>query len=1130
MAQAANRFQQGAKSNAENKIANQVNAYIQSKQDNYSGPSIGRYNEGAHNPNVARERAIQQYKENSDLAQTMGSFTPSGDRKIGAIGAETVANMTPFGSGQLLAAKRLSSIFNSPKENEYWDASKGLSTNNLIGGLMALGDVGMLKGTMQKAGVLPTSEQIVNKYGNYLANKEANKFTPYEVVDEQTGAATPAQRAIQGPQARLQAGETNLEVATEPKQIAEPVLNEPTAPQASREEMVASVRRMAGQTGYNPAHVNSLTDQELSALASVANDETAFMEAMSSNVVNPAHPMHYDAEYLDNWLINGAHPEDLYGPVESSSVTPQGQYASEEELNHLLNEGDLRPAGYQEQQVQLPSNWDENRGQVINNLLNNPGFDEADRELVRNFNDVELALNHELLNPNEHAQMFGSGPESTLQVPEVQLPSNWNENRSQVINNLLNHPDITAEDADTIRDLDDDELFHNHSILAPDVHAFMFGGQPETGIQVPSVYGMGGVMTRGMTITNPRYRTNIINELSSQTADSDEIDQLRRLSDEDLLDIYAGIHPESFDDLYRNGEITGGNYTPPEVTPSRPQAVPNVAASEPQVGEQNSNLNEEERAFLRHYYDNNYRGTNQSPSDNELIDFYNGEAYRPSQFFPINESNNPGDNYPFIDNVIRKSGSQGFYKFRDPKVKEDIIAGVKKEIPGIDVSSLENAKDANEFAVALENLTNKDELRKLTSKYASSNFLPNNLRYNQLNLPRFAANEESPRSVEDLKPTENGYILNNGLKFNKISDNIYEAKLGDKSYGLVDKFFNQVNEEGHILNRNSTGILDKISEGLYLREEPIYDKIYAEDSYGGGDMSMRKMNLDEYADESYQGDPTWKFYMNMPESLKAGKSMAALEKLIKKGEFVGQPYDDSYSMNSYFANLARGKNPSKWEPVQKGYIETNTMARNNIEELAEQGILAGNSYYSNNGVLKNIKKQFDNKLNTALQNQKIDENQKRILLNSASKVNTLINDLESIGPRPAMKKDANRLFNDFKKEIKTHAPELLKQLGITSSRSYSSLARLGAENAAKVIDDKIKKQLPNANIGPVKVVDYGGGDFKLKLPNIHYKKLFSILGAGAFIEAFGQDTYDDMMSGKFDKPNVSSSTLKKLKK
>lgn len=862
---------------------------------------------------------------------------------------------------------------------------------------------------------------------------------------------------------QLKAGESNLEVATEPKQIAEPVLNEPTAPQASREEMVSAVKRMAGQTGYNPAHVNTLTDQELSALASVANDETAFMQAMSSNVVNPAHPMHYDAEYLDNWLINGAHPEDLYGPVESSSATPQGQYASEEELNSLLNEGDLRPAGYEEHEIQIPNNFDNHRNDVINNLLRYPGLDEADLNDIRDFNDSEL--------------------------------------------------------------------YSNHSVLYPDEHAQMFGGEPEADIQAPSVYhGLGGVMTRGMTINNPRYRTDIINQLSSQTADSDEIDQLRRLGDEDLLDIYAGIHPESFDDLYRNGEITGGNYTPPEVTPNRPQAVPNVAASEPQVGEQNSNINEEERAFLQHFYDNNYRGSNISPSDEELINFYNGEAYRPSQFFPINESNNPGDTYPFIDNAIKNSGSQGLYKFRDPKVREDIIAGVKKEIPGIDVSSLENAKDANEFADAFKNLTNEDELRKLTSKYASSDFLPNSLRYNQLNLPRFAANESSPKSVEDLKPTENGYILNNGLKFNKIADNIYEAKLGDKSYGLVDKFFNQVNKEGHILNQNSRDILDKISEGLYLQEEPAYNKYIAEDSYGGGEMNMRKMNVDEYGDESYQGDPTWKFYMNMPESLRAGKSMAALEKLIKKGEYVGQPSSDSYSYNSYFANLARGKNPDKWEPVQKGYIETNTMARNNIEELAEQGILANNSYYSNNGVLKNIKKQFDNKLNTALQNQKIDENQKRILLNSASKVNTLINDLGSIGPRPAMKKDANRLFNEFKKEIKTHAPELLKQLGITSSRSYSSLARLGAENAAKAIDDKIKKQLPNANIGQVKVVDDGGGDYRLKLPNIHYKKLFSILGAGAFIEAFGQDTYDDMMNGKFDKPNVSSSTLKKLKK
>ena len=471
---------------------------------------------------------------------------------------------------------------------------------------------------------------------NSLSDADLNRA--YELA-VQGGDDTELYNLIEG-----RTPETNIPQAAQAPQAPQATQSTPTG-QASREEMVASVQRMAAQTGFNPAHVNSLTDQELSTLASAANDENAFMQAMSSNVVNPAHPMHYDAEYLDNWLINGAHPEDLYGPVESSTVAPQGQYASEEELNALLNEGDLRPAGYEEPEIQIPNNFDTHRNDVINNLLNNPGLDEADRDLIRSFNDVELFFNHEFLSPNEHAQMFGSGPEST--------------------------------------------------------------------IQVPSVYGMGGVMTRGMTIPNPRYRTDIINQLSSQTADSDEIDQLRRLSDEDLLDIYAGIHPESFDDLYRNGEITGGNYTPPEITPNRPQAAPqqNVTSSVPNTSAQSENLNEEERAFLQHYYDNNARGMSTSPTDEELINFYNGEAYRPSQFFPINESNNPGDNYPFIDNAIRKSGSQGFYKFRDPKVKEDIIAGVKKEIPGIDVSSLENAKDANEFAVALENLTNKDELR-----------------------------------------------------------------------------------------------------------------------------------------------------------------------------------------------------------------------------------------------------------------------------------------------------------------------------------------------------------------------------------------------------------------------------------
>lgn len=165
------------------KLEDAIYSYIQNKQDTYTGPSIGRYNEGAHNPNVEAEKTIQTYKENSDLAKTMGSFTPSGDSKIGAIGAETVANMTPMGSGQLLAAKRLASIFNNPKDNEYINESKG-TFDNTLGAFNLLGDLGMIGGTLKSTGNIPKSSTILSKYANYLKNKNTNKFGAYEIVSE----------------------------------------------------------------------------------------------------------------------------------------------------------------------------------------------------------------------------------------------------------------------------------------------------------------------------------------------------------------------------------------------------------------------------------------------------------------------------------------------------------------------------------------------------------------------------------------------------------------------------------------------------------------------------------------------------------------------------------------------------------------------------------------------------------------------------------------------------------------------------------------------------------------------------------------------------------------------------------
>ena len=178
------------------KLEEAIFNYIQNKQDKYTGPSINRYDEGAHNEYANKQKAIQEYNENSDLAKTMGSFTPSGDSKIGAIGAETVANMMPMGSGQLLAAKRLSSIFTNPNDNFYVGKDKG-SVENTLGAINLLGDLGMIGSTLKASGVVPKSSKILSKYANILNEKANNKFTPYETVSEEVNSTTPKEIAAQ---------------------------------------------------------------------------------------------------------------------------------------------------------------------------------------------------------------------------------------------------------------------------------------------------------------------------------------------------------------------------------------------------------------------------------------------------------------------------------------------------------------------------------------------------------------------------------------------------------------------------------------------------------------------------------------------------------------------------------------------------------------------------------------------------------------------------------------------------------------------------------------------------------------------------------------------------------------------
>ena len=46
------------------KLEEAIFNYIQNKQDKYTGPSINRYDEGAHNEYANKQKAIQEYNEN----------------------------------------------------------------------------------------------------------------------------------------------------------------------------------------------------------------------------------------------------------------------------------------------------------------------------------------------------------------------------------------------------------------------------------------------------------------------------------------------------------------------------------------------------------------------------------------------------------------------------------------------------------------------------------------------------------------------------------------------------------------------------------------------------------------------------------------------------------------------------------------------------------------------------------------------------------------------------------------------------------------------------------------------------------------------------------------------------------
>jgi hypothetical protein len=103
----------------------------------------------------AREQRLrEQAQQNSELAQTMGLFTPSGSNTAaGAIGANDFVNINPLITGPIMSASRLygagRSMFDPNTYNPYFGSDKGVA-GNIMGGLQLAGDIGMLHTSLRK--------------------------------------------------------------------------------------------------------------------------------------------------------------------------------------------------------------------------------------------------------------------------------------------------------------------------------------------------------------------------------------------------------------------------------------------------------------------------------------------------------------------------------------------------------------------------------------------------------------------------------------------------------------------------------------------------------------------------------------------------------------------------------------------------------------------------------------------------------------------------------------------------------------------------------------------------------------------------------------------------------------------
>lgn len=139
------------------------------------GPAKPDYRTDREKAAQRNEMARREVMRNSALAQTMGSFTPSGSRDIGVIGAETFVNMNPLITGPFLSGTRLYGQASGQNPYGFGESTAG----NVMGAVGMLGDAAFLRsavpsGTASQLGRYITTETPVKNV--YKINPFAEKL------------------------------------------------------------------------------------------------------------------------------------------------------------------------------------------------------------------------------------------------------------------------------------------------------------------------------------------------------------------------------------------------------------------------------------------------------------------------------------------------------------------------------------------------------------------------------------------------------------------------------------------------------------------------------------------------------------------------------------------------------------------------------------------------------------------------------------------------------------------------------------------------------------------------------------------------------------------------------------------